>query len=242
MGPETPEMARDIYKAVGRQSKILKKVEVVVCPPAIYSGLFKKLTSKNFFLGAQNVFWQNDGRFTGEISPKMLKTSGVSYCIVGHSERRALGETDDVVSKKACAALKEGLNVVICIGESERDPGGSYFEFLKNQIRESCKGIQRRHLTNLLIAYEPLWVIGKSWKEAMTPDNIRETAIFIKKILSDMFDQVSVESVPIIYGGSVEPENTSDVLKAGGVAGILVGHKSLVIEDFIKMLKSANEV
>jgi triosephosphate isomerase len=154
----------------------------------------------------------------------------------------ALDETDEMVSKKACAALKEELNVVICVGESERDANGSYFEFLKNQIRESCKGIQRRQLSNLLIAYEPLWVIGKSWKEAMTPDNIHETVIFIRKTLSDMFDQASAESVAILYGGSVEPENTSEVLKTSGVSGILVGHKSLVIEDFIKMLKSANEV
>jgi triosephosphate isomerase len=131
---------------------------------------------------------------------------------------------------------------VICVGERERDSSGTYFEFLKNQIRESCKGIQRRHLSSLLIAYEPLWVIGKSWREAMTPDNIRETVIFIRKTLSDMFDQTVATSVPVIYGGSVEPENTNVVLRGGEVAGILVGHKSLVIEDFIKILKSADEI
>lgn len=241
MSPETLTRARDIFRAVSRQSKLFKNVDIVICPPTLYLGLLKKSANKNFFLGAQNVFWQNDGRFTGEISPEMLKNLGVSCCLVGHSERRALDETDEDVSRKVNGALREGLRVVVCVGERERDSNGVYFEFLKSQLKRSLAGVSSRSFSNIVIAYEPIWAIGKSFRDSMAPADIRETSIFIRKVLSDMYDQKIAAAASIIYGGSVEPENIAAVLKEGGVTGVLVGHKSLVPEDFISILKSANE-
>lgn len=239
MNPASLAEAKLLFGKVSRTAGKLRNVETVMCPPFIYLSEF---AGRSKVLGAQDVFWQNDGRFTGEISPKMLKSVGVSYVIVGHSERRSLGETDAIVAHKALGALGEGLKTVICVGEGERDLGGAYFEFLKIQIKQSLAGIPRRFLPNLIIAYEPLWAVGKSYKDAMTPADIRETSIFIRKILSDIYDQTSVVSVPIIYGGAVETENIADVLREGGVAGVLVGHKSVVADEFISMIKSANDL
>lgn len=237
MNPPTIAEAKILFKKVSRMTGRLRNVETVICPPFIFLHAF---AGSRVTLGAQDVFWQNGGRFTGEVSPEMLKNIGVSYCLVGHSERRVLGETDEEISKKANAALREGLKAVVCIGERDRDSGGLYFDFLKNQLKKSLAGIQRRFLLDLIIAYEPVWAIGKSAQDSMNPRDIRETVLFIRKVLSDMYDAEAVANIPIIYGGSVEPENISEVLREGETAGVLVGHKSLIAEDFVAILKSAN--
>jgi triosephosphate isomerase len=238
MNPGTLSEAKVLFSKVKRAGSGLRSVETVVCPPFTCLGIF--VGSKGVKLGAQDSFWGNDGRFTGEISPKMLKDLGVSYVIVGHSERRSLGETDEIVSKKAKAVLLEGAKAVLCVGEKERDANGAYFEFLKNQIKQSLLGIEKPVLKNLLIAYEPLWAVGKSFKEAMQPADIRETVIFIKKVLSDMYGRETAALIQIIYGGAVETENAVSVFSEGGADGVLVGHKSLVSDDFISILKKVD--
>src|SRR3989344_1200543 len=222
MNPGTSAEAKILFAKVKRAAGGLRNVLTVLCPPFVFLADFSGGKSR---LGAQDIFWQNDGRFTGEISPEMLKKLGVSYCLVGHSERRLLGETDEVVSKKANAALRDGLKAIVCIGERERDSGGAYFEFLKNQLKKSLAGVSPRFLSDLIIAYEPIWAIGKSFRDSMTPADIRETSIFIRKIVSDIYGQKVAASLPIIYGGSVETENVVGILKEGGVEGVLVGHK-----------------
>lgn len=239
MNPATLTEAKILFAKVKRAAAGLRNVETVLCPPFIFLSSFSSVGVK---LGAQDVFWQNGERFTGEISPEMLKDLGVSYCLVGHSERRAIGETDEAVSKKVNAALREGLKVVVCIGERERDSSGVYFNFLKDQLKKSLAGVPLRFLSDLIIAYEPVWAIGKSFRESMSPADIRETSIFIRKVLSDIYDRTSAASVHIIYGAAVEPENVAAVLKEGEVAGVLVGHKSLEADDFIAILKSANAI
>lgn len=242
MNPSTAKEAKDVFTSISKTSAKFKNVDVILCPPSIYLESLNKYVRKNLLLGAQNVFWENGTRSTGEISPEMLKSLGVSVVIVGHSERRAMGESDITVSQKVIAGLREGLRVVICVGELERDSSGGYFEFLKNQIKHSCAGIQRRYVSDLIIAYEPVWAVGRSWKEAMASSDIKETVIFIRKTLSDIYDQECASSIPIIYGGSVELENAYDVFVNGGVSGVLVGHKSLVPADFVEIIKCADEL
>ncbi len=237
MSPPTLAEAKILFRKVSIVAAKLQNVDTVICPPFVFLSQFMGTRAK---LGAQDVFWQNGERFTGEISAEMLFSLGVSYCLAGHSERRALGETDEQVSKKVQVATQAGLSVVLCVGERERDANGVYFEFLKNQIRNSFLGVKPRFLSQVIIAYEPVWAIGKSFRDAMSPTDIGETAIFIRKVLSDIYGQGAVANVPILYGGSVETENVSDVLRFGGVAGALVGHKSLVAEEFTKILKIAN--
>lgn len=242
MNPATAVEARALFAKTKRVASRLEKVETVICPPFLYTGMFAHAGTSRVSLGAQDVFYLNTGRATGEVSPEMLLDLGVSVVIVGHSERRAFGETDEIVSKKVLAVLKEGLKAILCIGEKERDEEAKFYDILKNQIKNSFSGIQRRYLMDLIIAYEPVWAIGKSVREAMTPRDIRETAIFIKKVLADIYGQETTASIPILYGGSAEPENAGAILSEGGVDGLLVGHKSLDAEDFIKILKSANAV
>lgn len=240
MNPFSAKEAESILTGVKKTVAKLKKTQVVVCPPFVYFNDIRKGIGKsaNLFLGAQNAFWENEGAFTGEVSPEMIKNYGGSYVILGHSERRALGETDDIVGKKAVACLKAGLKIIICIGEKIRDDHGEYLQFLNSEIRDSLSKVQKKFLPNLIIAYEPIWAIGKSDAEAMHPTDIREMAIYIKKILSEIYGKERAIAVPIVYGGSVGWKNAGEIIKDGGVNGLLVGHQSLKPENFNEILKS----
>ncbi len=240
MHPGSAAEARVLFHKTKLTGGRLDAVETVVCPPSPYLGLFAHAGTSRVLLGTQNVFWANSARATGEISPEMLKDLGVSYCIVGHSERRALGETDEIVSKKLKAVLAEGLIPVVCVGEKERDVEGRYFGILKTQITASFSGTKKAQFRDICIAYEPLWAIGKSAREAMEPRVIREMSIFIQKVLSDLYGAEAAQLPRILYGGSVEERNTAPILSEGGVSGLLVGHASLNAEEFTKMLKIAN--
>ena len=242
MNPPSMAEARLLFAKTKQTGSRLEKVETVICPPFPYLGAFAHGDTTRVCLGAQDVFWANSAPATREVSPEMLKDIGVSYCIVGHSERRALGETDEVVSKKAKAVLAEGLTPIICVGEKERDAEARYFDILKNQLKGSLAGIKRVQLRELVIAYEPLWAIGKSARDAMKPQDIRETSIFIRKVLTDLYDAETAQQPALLYGGSAEPENTAAILSEGGVSGLLVGHASLDAEGFSEMLKEANAV
>ncbi len=242
MNPGNAAEAKLLFGKTKREGSKQDTVETIICPPFPYIGLFAHAGTSRVSLGAQNVFWANGARATGEVSPEMLKDAGVAYVIVGHSERRALGESDAEAAKKAGAVLKEGMKPILCIGERERDMDGKYFDMLKNQLRNSLSGIQRRFLQELVIAYEPVWAIGKSARDAMSPRDVRETAIFIQKVLTDLYDTDTAANVPILYGGSAEEGNTAALLLEGGISGLLVGHASLNAEGFGKMLKIANSI
>lgn len=239
MNPFSVKEAESILNGIKKTAVSLKKTQVVICPPFVYFNNIRNRIGKsaNLFLGAQNAFWEIEGAFTGEVSPEMIKNYGASYVILGHSERRTLGETDEMVSKKASACLKTGLKVIVCIGEKIRDEQGNYLEFLRNEIRDSLNKVQKRFLKNLIIAYEPIWAIGKKDADAMLPSDIRETAIYIKKIMSEIYGNESAIAVPILYGGSVGAKNSEDIIKNGGIDGFLVGHQSLKPENFNEILR-----
>ncbi len=242
MNPGSAAEARVLFARSKLAGGKLDKVETVLCPPFPYLGLFAHSGGARVSLGAQDVFWANGGRATGEVSPEMLKDIGVSYVIVGHSERRALGETDETVAKKVKAVLAEGLTPIVCVGERERDAEGRYFDILKSQIAASLAGISRPQLRYIVIAYEPLWAIGKSAREAADPRSIREMSIFIQKVLSDSFGEEVAKEPRLIYGAAVEESNTASILSEGGVSGLLAGHASLDAEEFAKILKAANSI
>ena len=240
MQPGSAAEARLLFGKLKRSGSKQGNVETVICPPFPYLGLFAHAGTTRVSLGAQDAFWQNSARVTGAVAPEVLHDLGVAYVIVGHSERRALGETDEETAKKTAAVIKEGMQAILCIGERERDADGRYFDFLKHELRSSLSGIQRRQLTDLIIAYEPIFTIGKSARDALNPRDIREMSIFIRKVLSDMYEPDVAAAVPILYGGSAEEANTPAILLEGGVAGLLGGHASLDAEGFGKMLKTAN--
>lgn len=242
MNPPSAAEARVLFSETKQVGSRLERVETVICPPFPYLGLFAHSGTTRVSLGAQDVFWTNASRATGEVSPEQLADLGVSYCVVGHSERRSLGETDETVAKKVRAVLAEGLTPILCVGEKTRDEEAGYFAVLKNQIRASLALVRRADLRELVIAYEPLWAIGKSARDAMRPRDIQETEIFIRKVLTDFSDAETGRGPLVLYGGAVEEENTAAILSDGAVDGLLVGHASLDGEGFGKMLKSANSI
>jgi triosephosphate isomerase (TIM) len=243
MNPNNLETAKEIFKKTKAVAKDLKNITVVICPPFVYLSDLEKISQNSspggLTLGAQDMFWAESGSFTGEISALMLK--GENYVILGHSERRELGETDQLVAKKLLAAFKAGLKPILCIGEKERDVHGEYLHFLRRQLSDSLGKLSKKFLANLVIAYEPIWAIGKDGDEAMKPADIYETALFIKKVLADIFGSNLTVTVPVLYGGSVDFKNARDIIMGGEVQGLLVGHESLKVERFAELLKNVDQ-
>ena len=241
MRPETLEDAKKAFNLTRLSAKGLKNTDVCICPPFPFIYLLSKLNfPKNVFLGAQNIFSEMKGAFTGEVSAEMIKSLGAKFCIIGHSERRAMGETSEIVKKKMQIAFDVGLIPILCIGEKERDKDGNHLEFIKNQIKESLAGLQKKHLVGITIAYEPIWAIGRSYKEAMSPTDIHETALFIKKIISEVFGKDIAAGCKILYGGSVESQNAGEIMHIGNIDGFLVGHASLNPSDFSAILQAVD--
>ncbi|MBI5126248.1 MAG: triose-phosphate isomerase [Candidatus Taylorbacteria bacterium] len=241
MNPQFPAEAKRIVDEVKKISKKLVRTSVVLLPPAAFLGQCLGTRGDTIYdVGVQNIFYEESGSYTGEISADMVKNLGCTYVLAGHSERRKMGETDVVVAKKLASALRAGLTTVVCVGENERDSQGAYLEPLREQIQKSLEGIVRKDLKNLIIAYEPVWAIGA--KEAMTSALIYEMTIFIKKVLSDLFEQEDAVKVPILYGGSVNFRNAAEIISQGQVDGLLVGRESVNPPGFVELLKVVDEI
>ncbi len=246
MNPQTSEEAKKIFSGIKKSASKAKKVTTIVCPPFVFLSNLSKVKGQgsNVSIGAQDAFWENSGAFTGEISPTQLKSFGVEFVILGHSERRELGETDEKVNLKIKSALSTKLKAIVCVGELERDSEGKYLEFLENQIKKTFEKIQKKDLKNIIVAYEPVWAIskGKKGSKALNGEGIHQMSIFIKKVLSDVFGRAEAEKIPILYGGSSNPENTEYILENGKVDGLLVGSNSLKSEKFGEMIAIAERL
>ncbi len=243
MNPRTVLEAQKLFDDIKKEVAVFQGTDVAVCPPFVFlSGLSALNSGKEISLGAQNVSSEEEGACTGEISVGMLKTLSVKFAIIGHSERRAMGETDEMVSKKVVAAVKAGLTAVLCVGERERDHESAFLQILKEQIIASLSGISERQLKNVVIAYEPVWAIGAKAKGVVEPEALLETIIFIRKVLSDLYSQKTAHAMKILYGGSVDEKNAGSFLKEGGANGLLVGRASLNAKKFVEILKIADNI
>ncbi len=244
MNPITLKDAEKLFRNIMKELLGNKKTEIIVCPPFIYLENIKKLSRSNqkVSLGAQDAFVGDVGPFTGEISPEMLANIGVKYVILGHSERRTLGENNNSINKKIKSALASGLVPVFCVGENERDGNHSYFNVVKEQIEICLDGISKNLISKIIIAYEPVWALSSTVnRKDATPADCLEMAIFIKKILSDKFG-VKTELPRIIYGGSVTERNAGEFLTNGGVDGLLPGQVSLDAKKFGGIVKIAENL
>ncbi|PIT96894.1 triose-phosphate isomerase [Candidatus Campbellbacteria bacterium CG10_big_fil_rev_8_21_14_0_10_35_52] len=241
MNPTTLAEAKKLFEGIKKTASKVRNTQTVICPPSVYLSELKKFYfGHKIAFGAQDVFWEKDGPYTGEQSPEMIKDIGAKYVIIGHSERRERGETNEMVNKKVIASLKEGLNVILCIGEKVRDLQALYLKFLEEEIRSALLGAQKKNIHNLIIAYEPIWAIGKTADNAIFPHQMHEMYIFIKKIITGFYDKKLAFSVPILYGGSVESYNAELLLTQGEADGFLVGHNSLNSSKFGEILKIAD--
>ena len=235
---KTVEEALDLVRQLKTALSGVKGVEVAVAPPftALYA-VQKELKGSAILLAAQNLYWEEKGAFTGEISPLMLREIGVQFAILGHSERRQFfGETDDTVNRRIRSALTQHLKPIFCVGEllKEREDGKT-FAVLERQIDGGLKGITEKEMGNLVIAYEPVWAIGTG--KTATPQQAEEVHRFIRERLRKLYSGELAESVRIQYGGSVTPENVKGLMEQGDIDGALVGGASLKPETFSKIVR-----
>ncbi|HPT39634.1 MAG TPA: triose-phosphate isomerase [Candidatus Omnitrophota bacterium] len=218
-------------------------VEVVLCPVfTALSEVAEILNETDIGLGAQDVYWQEEGAFTGEVSPVMLKDAGCQYVIIGHSERRQFfGETNETVNLKIKASLKQGLTPIICVGENlqEREANNT-FKVIQNHIQGSLAGISAQDILKVVIAYEPVWAIGTG--KTASPDQAQEVHKYIRGLLKEMFGEEAAQSIRIQYGGSVKPENIAELIGKPDVDGALVGGASLKVDSFSAIVIKASEV
>lgn len=238
MNPGSISEAKKIFTSFKRKRIKQTGVTVVFCPPAIYlNDLMRLYLGNRIFFGVQDIFnIDGEGSYTGEISPKMIKSLGARFSIVGHSERRALGETNQEISKKVKTSLESGLHTILCIGELERDNQAEYLHFIKQQLGESLEKVSKKMVEKLIIAYEPVWSIGKGKKPPETHD-IEQTVLYIKKILYKKYGKSVAESIPVLYGGSTDDENVHEIVYGANVDGVLVGRSSLNPHIFAKMVE-----
>jgi triosephosphate isomerase len=235
MNPGSANAAATLITSIEKLAR-RATAEVVICPPMPFVSLASKLSVK---LGAQDVsIEKNLGAFTGEVGALQLKSLGVSYAIVGHSERRARGETSAIVASKASVLLQSKISPIICIGEKERHHDGEHWSQISHQLHASVAGISRAQSVRCIIAYEPIWAIGKKAKGMMDSETISESAIFIKKILAEIFGAKQANKIRIIYGGSVDFKNAADIASASGISGCLVGRDSLNPVHFVKIAEA----
>lgn len=212
--------------------------EILVCPTfvSLYP-VSQAVKDSNIKLGAQNLHWESKGAFTGEIAPGMLVDAGCKYAIVGHSERRQyFGETDDTVNKKTLAAFKAGMTPIVCVGETleEREKGVT-FTVIERQVRNGMAGLNPEQAKTVVIAYEPVWAIGTG--KTATPAQAQEVHAFIRKLYAQTYGEDAASSIRILYGGSVKPDNVSELMKQEDIDGGLVGGASLDIESFTKLVR-----
>lgn len=237
--PNSEEKATKLFRSVKSLSKTLKNSTVIICPPVVF---LKALASIGILtkckLGIQDISAYDGGAHTGEISVSMVKAFGVSHVIVGHSERRASGETNIVINEKIKTILEAGLIPVLCIGEREREHGMWYLHEVKKQLEENLRGINKNKIKKIIFAYEPVWAIGARATRVATPEESLEMSIYIRKVLSDLYDTNIAKTVSIIYGGSVDERNASSFIEHGGVHGFLVGRASLDPKQFITIAQA----
>jgi triosephosphate isomerase len=220
--------------AIAERSKSIAAADLVIFPPSVYIDAVRAvLAGSSVAYGAQNMYHEPNGAFTGELSAAMLADLGCRYVILGHSERRhILGETDEAVNKKTRSALAAGLVPIVCVGEllAEREAGQTA-AVIRRQVEGSLAGLSAAEVAGLVIAYEPVWAIGTG--RVATPEQAEEVHKDLRTILSDRYNRATAEAVRILYGGSVKASNAAELLAQGDVDGALVGGASLKADEFL---------
>jgi triosephosphate isomerase len=236
---KTPHEALVLANELKRDIVDIEGVDIVLCPPfTALPDVADALTDTDIALGAQNIFWEDAGAFTGEISGTMLKDLGVTYVIIGHSERRQyFYETNETVNKRLRAALRNGLVPIVCVGENlAQREADKTFDVIKDHCEGSLSGLSAEEMKNVVLAYEPVWAIGTG--KTATPQQAQEVHVFIRQLLGKMFNAEIAGSVRIQYGGSVTPDNIVSLMAQKDIDGALVGGASLKAPSFAAIVKA----
>lgn len=232
----------ELVKAIASGSSEIAghSVHVAVCPPFVYlQGVVNALSTSSIAVGAQDIYYERKGAFTGEISSSMLKDIGCTYALCGHSERRhVLGETDELINKKIAATILGGLLPIFCVGELiEERKASKTEEVVTRQVKNGLAGLSAEKVSAVTIAYEPVWAIGTGL--TATPQQAQEVQALIRKLLGQMYDTKLAQEIRILYGGSVKPDNAAELMREQDIDGLLVGGASLNADDFVAIIQAA---
>lgn len=230
--------ALDLASALKQETSEVEDIDIVIAP--VFTCLAKvaeQLVGSNIALAGQNCYPAPGGAFTGEVSPALLRDAGCRYCIVGHSERRQLfGETDAFINEKVRALLAAGLGVIFCIGETlEEREGDQMYEVLATQVREGLREITAEQMSQVVIAYEPVWAIGTG--KTASDQQAEEAHAFVRGLVRGLYSEEVAEDTRILYGGSVKPDNVDGLMAQMDVDGALVGGASLKADDFLRIIR-----
>lgn len=223
---EDVEKAKKL-RALGKRLSAKKRTRLVLAPPAPFLSLLARGPASRLSYAIQDVSATSGGAQTGEITARAAAAAGASYAIVGHSERRARGETDAVIAEKLTHALAQGLTPILCIGERTRDREGRYLAFVREELSVALEVLAPKDRGKVIIAYEPIWAIGKTAADAIRPTDLTEMVLYIRKVLAELLPGKSAVQAQVLYGGSVESTGVRDLAAETGVDGFLVGHASV---------------
>jgi triosephosphate isomerase len=235
---ESAALVEEIVKAAGSETS----VSAVVCPPFTSIQKVSDLASdSNVGVGAQNMYFEASGAYTGEISAEMLRHLRVDWVILGHSERRAIfGETDELINQKVIAALANSLKPILCVGETiEEREAGDTLKVVETQLTEGLRNVDESKAEEIVIAYEPVWAIGTG--KTATPEMAQEVHAYIRKLLNALFGEAKGESIRILYGGSMKPANAEELLAQKDIDGGLIGGASLQSNSFLELIEAAKK-
>ncbi|MBC8465122.1 MAG: triosephosphate isomerase [Parcubacteria group bacterium] len=239
MNPATHVDAKKLATKSKSLGKGLKKTTLVACPPFPFLSDVVAPHTKGYAYGAQDVSLHASGSHTGDVAASQIVSLKASYVIVGHSERRAKGESDVEVATKVRVALSVGLTPIVCVGERERDDEARYLLTLREQIHASLEGVSPRDFGKIIIAYEPVWAIGGD--TANTPDDTVETILFIRKTLMELTSEKTALSIPMLYGGSVDDTNAAGFLAKDEINGLLIGRASRDPKKLARIIEASEK-
>jgi len=224
----------------GSQQLAGERAKILLCPPFVYiPAVVQAVSASRVAVGAQDMYFEQKGAFTGEISAAMLKDIGCSYVLCGHSERRhVIGEPDELINKKVSAAISGGLMPILCVGELiEERKANKTDEVVTRQIKKGLAGLSEAKASAVIIAYEPVWAIGTGL--TATPQQAQEVHAMIRKLLAELYSEDLAENIHILYGGSVKPDNAGELMKQPDIDGLLVGGASLKADDFLEIIRAS---
>lgn len=241
MNPQTLAEAKTIFEATKNAAARAKEVKAVVAPPAFFlHALAGSYKGRSLVFAAQNIHTETKGAFTGDVSARQAQTAGASYAIIGHAERRKIGETNEDVRKKVAMAFATELTPVICIGESMRDQSGDYLEFIRQQIVSALADVDKVVAKRAVVAYEPVWVVGAD--KPMEAQQMHEMTIFIRKVLWEKYEKAA-NAIPILYGGAIlDYEHAVHIAKESEVDGFLLGRASIDTAKLAPLMNALNRL
>ncbi len=239
MNPQTFKEAKTLFDETKRMTGLVRGISVIVAPPTVFvRSLAEGLRKGRVEFAVQNAHFEPSGAHTGEISMPQAREAKATHVIIGHAERRMMGETNDDTRKKVSAAFAAGLTPILCVGETSRGTGAEHFTFVREQLHTALADVALSKISKMIIAYEPVWAIGG--KTAMQPRDMHEMSIFIRKAVVEKFGETG-HNMKILYGGSVDATNVGAMLRDGDVKGILAGRASANTATMTELLRAVNE-